>query len=298
MNLFDSLVDEALRNQKNLAPLRNVVEKELLHHDILRVLSQAGLLTQLTFMGGTCLRTCYGSNRLSEDLDFSSKVDFSPESLAAMAEVLVQSLERKYGLAVEVSEPKREMGNVHTWKIKVETRPGHRNLPAQRINIDVCTIPSHRPRSMVLLNPYQVEMGTGGLILQAESREEIFADKLVAFALRPNRIKYRDVWDMGWLHQQGVKFPCDLLPAKLMDRQVDQQYFLETLQERCKSLGEDPEILAGFRSEMKRFLPTAVVSQTVVLPEFWNYLTGILTDLCNQARQELSTDKPGPSFKM
>jgi len=41
MSLFDSLVDEALRNQRELAPLRTVIEKELLHHDILRVLSGA-----------------------------------------------------------------------------------------------------------------------------------------------------------------------------------------------------------------------------------------------------------------
>lgn len=31
MSLFDELVDEALKNQQNLAPLRVVVEKELLH---------------------------------------------------------------------------------------------------------------------------------------------------------------------------------------------------------------------------------------------------------------------------
>ncbi len=73
MSLFDVLVDAALKKQQELAPLRVVVEKELLHHDILRVLSTAGLLTQLTFIGGTCLRACYGSNRLSEDLDCFSR---------------------------------------------------------------------------------------------------------------------------------------------------------------------------------------------------------------------------------
>jgi len=36
-------------------------EKELLHHDILRELSAAGLLAGLTFIGGTCLRACYGA---------------------------------------------------------------------------------------------------------------------------------------------------------------------------------------------------------------------------------------------
>ncbi|MFD2882708.1 nucleotidyl transferase AbiEii/AbiGii toxin family protein [Pseudomonas lini] len=61
---------EALKNKQDLAPLRVVVEKELLHHDIMLALSSAGMLAKLTFIGDTCLRACYGSNRLSEDLDF------------------------------------------------------------------------------------------------------------------------------------------------------------------------------------------------------------------------------------
>ena len=100
MSLFDELVDEALNNKQELAPLRIVVEKELLHHDILRVLSGAGLLTQLTFIGGTCLRACYGSNRLSEDLDFTGGSDFSRDQLAAMSNILIESLKAKYGLEI------------------------------------------------------------------------------------------------------------------------------------------------------------------------------------------------------
>jgi hypothetical protein len=43
MNLFDQLVSQAMQNQDELAPLKSVVEKELLHHDILREMSEAGL---------------------------------------------------------------------------------------------------------------------------------------------------------------------------------------------------------------------------------------------------------------
>lgn len=52
MSLFDQLVDHALAAKSDLAPLRVVVEKELLHHDILREMSAAGLLAELTFIGG------------------------------------------------------------------------------------------------------------------------------------------------------------------------------------------------------------------------------------------------------
>jgi hypothetical protein len=38
----------------------------------------------------------------------------------------------------------------------------------------------------MLINPYGVDMGTNGLIIQAQSREEIYTDKLLEFALRPN----------------------------------------------------------------------------------------------------------------
>ena len=89
-------------------------------------MSRAGLLVSLTFIGGTCLRACYGSSRLSEDLVFTGGAQFSRESLSALAQVLVESLQRKYGLSIEVSEP---------------TRAGQHDLPAQRINIDICAIP-------------------------------------------------------------------------------------------------------------------------------------------------------------
>lgn len=296
MSLFDQLVDEAIKNQKNLASLRMVVEKELLHHDILRVLSQAGLLVKLTFIGGTCLRACYGSNRLSEDLDFTGGADFSRDSLSGIAQVLKESLKAKYGLEVEVSEPIREEGNVDTWKLKVQTRPDRRDLPAQRINIDVCAIPSYQPRPMVLLNPYGVEMGTGGLILQAESREEIFVDKVVAFVLRPNRIKNRDLWDMAWLHQQGVKPQMDLIPPKLKDHHSDPEQFMKLFDERRQMLQADTQVAAGFRQEMRRFLPVDLVSQTVETPIFWSFLAGFMDDLYAQTRRALSGERRSLGF--
>jgi predicted nucleotidyltransferase component of viral defense system len=66
MNLFDQLVSQATK--RGLSPLRSVVEKELLHHDILREMNKAGLLAQLTFIGGTCLRMCYNSNLKSRQI--------------------------------------------------------------------------------------------------------------------------------------------------------------------------------------------------------------------------------------
>ena len=95
MTLFDELVNVALKNQSQLSPLRIVVEKELLHHDILRVMRSHHLLKDLTFIGGTCLRCCYGGVRLSEDLDFTGGRDFSRNQLATMGEALTKGLQAK-----------------------------------------------------------------------------------------------------------------------------------------------------------------------------------------------------------
>lgn len=300
MSLFDELVNEALKNKQDLAPLRVVVEKELLHHDIMLALSSAGMLAKLTFIGGTCLRTCYGSNRLSEDLDFTGGADFNRESLTELAQVLVTTLKTKYGLEVEVGEPVREEGNVDTWKLKVQTRAGRKDLPAQRINIDVCSIPSYQPQPMQLLNPYGVDMGTSGLILQAETREEIYADKIVAFALRPNRIKNRDLWDMVWLRQLGITPQLELIAKKLGDHHCEQDDFLRQFKERSAQLEADPKVVIEFRKEMSRFLPGELVAQTVNEPAFWTFLVGHIRELYVTTEKVLSghDSVQGSGFKM
>lgn len=285
MSLFDQLVDEALRSRAELAVLRPVVEKELLHHDILREMSGAGLLTGLTFIGGTCLRACYGSQRLSEDLDFTGGAGFKKSDLASLARVLKERLHIRYGLPVQVSEPQKTGGKVSTWKLMIETRPEHRHLPAQRIHLDICAIASHDPRPMMLRNLYGIDLGTSGLILQAQSREEILADKIIALAFRENRLKNRDLWDIAWLVQQGVALPAALIPVKITDHQRQPAEFKTSLQERIGSLKSNPALRTDFLKEMQRFLPAASVRETLAQPAWWSYLTSVLDD---QARLALA----------
>ncbi len=278
MSLFDKLVSEATQNQEDLVPLQIVVEKELLHHDILREMSKAGLLKQLTFIGGTCLRACYGSNRLSEDLDFTGGYDFTKESLTTLAAILTKQLRIKYDLAVEVSEPVKESGNVDTWKLKVCTQPQQAHLPLQRIHIDICAIPSYDQKPMVLRNHYGVDMGTSGLIIMAESKEEILADKIVAFALRQNRIKNRDLWDIGWLKQQNIILPTALVWQKVADHKRSNDEFRKLLLERTNLLAADLQLHKDFIHEMRRFLAPNIVKETVSHDSFWIYLTGLIKE--------------------
>ena len=70
----------------------------------------------------------------------------NPENLATLGQTLVQTLEAKYSLTVRVSEPLKVSTGVDTWKPAVLTLPGRRDLPPQRIHVDVCAIPSHDRR--------------------------------------------------------------------------------------------------------------------------------------------------------
>jgi predicted nucleotidyltransferase component of viral defense system len=298
MNLFDQLVAQAIKHQRALAPLRPVVEKELLHHDILRELSAAGLLAGLTFIGGTCLRACYGSRRLSEDLDFAGGAGFDRKDLAGVGALLAGRLHAKYGLRVEVDKPVRKAGNVDTWKIRIQTRPERPDLPGQRIHLDIAAVPSHDARPMLLRNPYGVEMGTSGLIVRAASREEILADKLLAFALRPNRLKNRDLWDIVWLRQQGVKLPQHLWPEKIADHHQSRETFRERLLERRRQLAADPSLRAGFLTEMQRFLPPDAMSETTLKAGFWDYLIAEIDIECASALRALEPPDPSSGFRM
>lgn len=295
MSLFDQLVHQALQAKGELLPLRSVVEKELLHHDILREMSEAGLLRGLTFIGGTCLRACYGSERLSEDLDFSGGKHFKKSDLESLSRILRERLQTRYGLSVRVSEPEKERGKVSTWKLTIETRGPTKHLPSQRIHIDICAVPSHDRRPMMLRQIYGVDLGTSGLILQAESREEILADKVIAFAFRANRLKNRDLWDIAWLTQQGVRLPVKWISKKIQDHRRTPQEFTQSTESRREALRRNPKMRTEFLAEMKRFLPAAVVRRTLQNPDYWSYLVQTIYDVSDEAiRSVTRTSKRQP----
>lgn len=276
MNLFDKLVQEALKNHPELHVLKHVVEKELLQHDILRILSSCDFLKNLTFIGGTCLRLCYGGVRLSEDLDFTGGLHFSRDDLADMGKILVDRLSEKYGLKINVSEPTKDKLDVDTWKIRVETNPGSKHLPVQRINIDICSTSSFERKPNLIANPYEIDMGTSTLIIFAQSQEEIFTDKLIAFALRPNRIKYRDLWDIMWLKSKAIEPRFPLIVEKLEERKVQKENFILCFKQRLSNLKDNPVIEAEFNQEMLRFLPKnqydSIKSQKLYWPFLQNFL--------------------------
>jgi hypothetical protein len=127
-------------------------------------------------------------------------------------------------------------------------------------------------------------MGTAGLIIQAQSREEILADKFVALAFRPNRIKNRDLWDIVWLKQHGISLPLQFIARKVADHNRDLEEFFELLEERVSLLSTDQQLMKDFAFEMRRFLPAEQLS-VIDNPEFWT----VLKDLITAEAKEIAT---------
>ncbi|MCL2127915.1 MAG: nucleotidyl transferase AbiEii/AbiGii toxin family protein [Treponema sp.] len=275
MNLFEQTVNEVLAKQEAFTALRPAVEKEILHFEFLRTLSNAGLLQKLTFMGGTCLRACYGFARLSEDLDFTGGFEFKKDILFDVGDLLKKNIWQKYNLAADVLEPVKDEGNTHTWKVKIVTAQERPDRPQQRINIDVCMLPSYERRPAMLRNHYGLETGTSGLIIMAESMNEILADKIIAVAMRPNRVMNRDLWDIYQLKAHNIDLSVDLVKQKLGDRQIEFSRFLQLYTERLTRLQTRQR---EFWREMPRFLSPDIIAGEFKETLWWENLLCLLKD--------------------
>ena len=262
------LVDLGMQLKGVQRQMRPVIEKELLHYDILFVLDKEGLLDRLTFQGGTSLRLCYGAERFSEDLDFAGGRDFTTQYLLEMKSCITHYIGSRYGLEVEVKEPKDmalepESRDIHVdkWQIIVVSAPGQRHLPKQKIKIEVANIPAYSREPCSLQHNYEfLPDGYADTIVMVETLDEIMADKLVSLVSCQAYVRYRDIWDLRWLKTKGALPNKDFVNSKIQDYNVA-EYFVK--RERLKSLL--PEIIHGkeFREQMSRFLPMDVQKRTI-----------------------------------
>lgn len=239
------------------------IEKELLHYEILNAMDEGGLLDHLVFQGGTSLRLCYGAERYSEDLDFSGGRDFDRDGLEALGDCITHAVGNRYQVSVNVKNPRREEGLVSAWTVIVNTTPSHKDIPQQRIKIEVASIDSHDPVVLPLKVNYAGLGSYSDIMLPVESRNEILADKIESFVCSEH-VRYRDLWDLSWLSKQlGIQPDKvrELRRWKAVDYGEVGRYA-----EKYPLIGE--KLANAFESdkfvqEMSRFLPVSKVNRTI-----------------------------------
>ncbi|MCZ0939528.1 MAG: nucleotidyl transferase AbiEii/AbiGii toxin family protein [Caldilineaceae bacterium] len=277
---------------KKVAHMRAVIQKELLHYDILYCLEQANLLSGLVFQGGTSLRLCYGADRYSEDLDFAGGLDFSSAQFAILKDRVESHVSGRYGLEVTVKEPRsitneqvRSGVNVDRWRVSVVTDPGRSDIPKQRIHIEIASVPAYTSEVRKLQANYEfLPDGYADLLVVVESLDEIMADKLLALAASQKHVRHRDFWDLAWLRQRGANVQPELVERKISDYEVaDYPTLLDSLIERA------PAIISGrqFHGQMKRFLPEDRYQRSFGNPNFERYLTATIGELLGELKAGL-----------
>ncbi len=300
---FDSLVEMALA-QGGTKDMRPVIEKELLHYDILFALDETKLLDRLVFQGGTSLRLCRGSNRYSEDLDFAGGKDFSSKMLIEMKEVIEKYIGEPYGLEVTVKEPsslkkdpKYAELNVDKWQIAVVTLPKQKHLAKQRIKLEVANIPAYTKEPLPLGKNYDfLPDGYSSTLIYTETLDEVMADKIISLPATQKYIRHRDVWDLVFLKRNGAALNIDLVIRKIEDYKIEG--FKDMLDARISSL-KDIVYGEAFSKEMERFLARVTFDGTLATDKFKSYMLATLTKILTDTRKALEgADSEEPDFPM
>lgn len=287
--MLTHLVNHAVTQNTDFVGLNNVIEKEILHHDIMLVLHQEGILQRLTFIGGTSLRLCYNSIRLSEDLDFTAGLDFNPDEFEGLDKHLEQHLSSKFGLVVTARKPQHVNSDTATWKITLEKHANRPDLPTQKMHIDVCALPSFDIQHRAVIDHYQIGSPLNSLLVPVQSLREIMADKMLVFAFRERRIKPRDVWDLVWLASRGLQQSPQLIGQKLAVRNKEQQRFLDNIERHASLVKQDPVTKSDFYQEMRRFVPRNIAQNTLENEHFWQHVGQVVSEQVEEVKRGLTS---------
>ena len=291
---FSHIVDTVM-GDPGLQGLRPVVEKELLHYELLFILERHRFLDGLVFQGDTCLRLCHGAPRFSEDLDFSGGPDFSAAQMDGLPEALKDGLAERCGLDAAVTAPKEPEGRplsggvrVSSWRINIRPPSGRRDIPGLRVKLDIDNAPSHTREVREIARNYDV-LPALDMLVAVRSREEILADKLAAFpasVATRNRPRYRDIWDMRWLRTRNTPVRAELLRAKLRDHRIPVDW-LELAAGRSEGIVRS----SAFAAEMGRFLQREVARRTLDDPDYVEVLAQETASLLSEALRALERER-------
>ena len=276
------MVELAIRDDPALDGLEPVVEKEILHCDILHGLMKVGYLHKLALVGGAALRLCHGARRFSEDLDFDGGAGFTVAQLQGLEGCLQDYLSDRYDQAT-VSPPKRLIKEgdqaLAIWRISIATRSGKRDMPRQPIHLDIADVPGHASGPMQMKRKYRaLPDGIGDMVVQARTKNGILADMLAAFPAMLDRSDrgWQDLWDMQWLARNGAGVDAGLVRNRIRGQQVED--YADRIADAARRI---PELIEsdGFVRQLSRFVDRKSAAATVFRPEWRECVAGDLQDL-------------------
>lgn len=199
-------------NDKNSLYLRNLL-KEQLQNYLLNYIYNSQYGEKFIFKGGTVLRFCFDSPRLSEDLDFDVEgfSDFNFDKFTQELKIYFSSKFKYDDLNIQISGKNK----IIYLKFPILAKIGFsvsKNNPSENnlfVRIDLSDIKGKNFSKEVSLK----STSDFSFIIKRYSLIDIFAGKLAAVLLRESwegkekqpRFKGRDYFDICWLMQKKIR---------------------------------------------------------------------------------------------
>ena len=228
---------------------RYSVLREILQISFLEEVYKIPKSKYLIFKGGTALKVLFGSNRYSEDLDFTTSLD--SKEINTLTELAVEQLQKEY--------PKLSIKNLTTLagiskkvSLPIDIAPQQLTIKldfSQREDVIL-------PKSGTIYTNLPI---TTSSVIQHLSDEEILAEKYRAII---NRVKGRDLYDFLFLLKKGVKFNLKLVKKKL--NYYNERYEPSRFVEKVNNW-DNKEL----DNDIRRFLP---LKDRTIIPEIKSLL--------------------------
>ena len=291
-NAFAHLVNRAVSDSK-FSHMRNAIEKELLIYNILFCFDQHGLFENIVFKGGALLRLGHGGERLNEDLEFVAGADFAPTDFSPVKLGIEDFFFQRYGLTVEVKEPKKVSKNierrgitVNRWRVNATMYPERKETPKQHIKIEFADVSAYTKEIVSMRTHYDVlPDGYDDVLIVSETLNEVLADKLVLLPANSRCSRYCDIWDLYWLIKRRAEVNTKLVEQKIID-----YHSLEYADSLNKMIERLPDIVnsSEFHTEMQKLLPSNVFDRTLRKDKFCEHLLSSVQNLFEQVRYSLN----------
>jgi hypothetical protein len=121
-------------------------------------------------------------------------------------------------------------------------------------------------------------------LIMTETLDEIMADKLLSLVSCQRYIRYRDIWDLRWVKQQGAQINAEYIHAKINDyHELHYAEKLNTMVERIDEIIRRKT----FKDEISRFIPADVLERTLEKEKFNDFLINETKSLLLQVKNIL-----------
>ena len=195
-------------------------EKEYFQNIVLFIIYQK-FGSEIVFKGGTALSKCYGLNRFSEDLDFTCKKELDSKS--------IEEGLRRFRLDFEIEEEKADKNKSFSIRIRGPLYNGNRYSMC-KIVLD-CSFREEVVDKPIIKNIGRFLEEIPSFDVYVMSKEEIYSEKIRAIMTRN---KARDVYDLYYLIETGVKIKRQLVSKKLeyYKKKFDEKEFMEAVKNK------------------------------------------------------------------